>query len=443
MADKILFVDDEKDILKSLRRTFAGEDYEVHTAQSGHEALAFLEETEVDVIVSDQRMPEMGGVAFLLQSKTYSPDAIRMVLTGYADVEAAIGSINSGEVYRYITKPWDNDELLSIVKGAIELKKLKGENVRLLELTQKQNRELKDFNDNLEQKVAEQTKDLRSAYEKMKAMYTKINKSFITTVMVLSNISSMRRGVVAQRFKITSKLAMAIAEEAKLAEDRKTCLKIASLLNDIGTLGINEKLVTMAFDDMTPTERAEYMRHSVLGETLLESIDNMHEVAVVVRHHHEKWDGTGFPDNLAGDLIPFCSRILSVASDYEGLMNGVITPVKTTNLEAKQYVIDNSGKRYDPEVVSIFVRILPEVEKSLKLKPEVRVSSKELAVGMVLSRDIMTENGLLLMHEGVKLRRSHLDGIAQFERTEKKRYEIYVLLESARHLAPVKPVQVE
>ncbi|MBU4228810.1 MAG: response regulator, partial [Proteobacteria bacterium] len=110
---KILFVDDEENILRSLQRLFMDEEIEVFTASSGAKGLEILaRETEVGVIVSDQRMPEMTGVDFLEKSKAISPQSIRILLTGYADVNAAIDAINRGGTFRYLNKPWNDDELV-------------------------------------------------------------------------------------------------------------------------------------------------------------------------------------------------------------------------------------------------------------------------------------------------------------------------------------------
>ena len=108
----ILFVDDEQNILKSLQRLFITEDYDVNLANSGQEALDMIDDgLNPTVIVSDQRMPEMGGAEFLAKAKEKVPDSIRMVLTGYADITAAMDAINLGGIYRYLVKPWNDDDL--------------------------------------------------------------------------------------------------------------------------------------------------------------------------------------------------------------------------------------------------------------------------------------------------------------------------------------------
>jgi DNA-binding NtrC family response regulator len=136
---RVLFVDDEENVLRALKRLFMAEDYEVHTASSGADGLAILKEIEIPVIVSDQRMPVMSGAEFLEKSQEWSPDSIRIILTGYADVEAAISAINKGGAYRYVSKPWIDSDLILLVKDAFDKYFLLKDNKYLTELTLKQN----------------------------------------------------------------------------------------------------------------------------------------------------------------------------------------------------------------------------------------------------------------------------------------------------------------
>jgi DNA-binding NtrC family response regulator len=115
----ILIVDDEEEILHSLRGLLRME-FEVHTAQSGPEALQVLEQQPIQVVLSDQRMPEMAGVELLSQARGERPGVVRVLFTGYADVRAVINAINHGQIFRYLTKPWDPDELLTVLREASE-----------------------------------------------------------------------------------------------------------------------------------------------------------------------------------------------------------------------------------------------------------------------------------------------------------------------------------
>lgn len=166
----ILFVDDEKSILKALSRIFFDEEYHIITAESGKEALNLLWAGEKPtVIVSDQRMPGMSGAEFLAQAKKILPESIRMVLTGYADINAAVDAVNLGEVYRYISKPWNDDDLKLTIKNAISRFELAEQN-RLLSLElEKKNKDLAELNAALERKVEERTIELRKLVRTLEA----------------------------------------------------------------------------------------------------------------------------------------------------------------------------------------------------------------------------------------------------------------------------------
>src|SRR5271157_4062858 len=175
---RVLFVDDEENVLKSLRRLFLDEDIEILTASSGKEGLDLLKGKEVSVIVSDQRMPEMTGVEFLEKSNKISPNSVRILLTGYADITAVVSAINKGGVYRYITKPWNDTDLIISVLNAVERYRLVKENRRLTELTKKQNEELKKWGAELELYVQQQTIDLTNQNKELKKLTGKLKKNF-------------------------------------------------------------------------------------------------------------------------------------------------------------------------------------------------------------------------------------------------------------------------
>jgi len=172
MGHRLLFVDDEEKVLASLKRLFMGHDYEIHTAGSGEEALKVVNENPVDLIISDQRMPEMTGVELLGMVREIYPDTIRMILTAYSDIEAAIASINEGQVYKFILKPWENDELRLTVIKALEHYDLIKENKRL-------NEELKEWNRTLEKKVEYRTKELMEEKNKLITVINTIKEGFV------------------------------------------------------------------------------------------------------------------------------------------------------------------------------------------------------------------------------------------------------------------------
>ena len=153
----ILLVDDEINILKALNRLLRTDGYRLLTAGSGVDALIIMAREPVDLVISDMRMPEMDGAIFLAKVRQNWPDTIRILLTGHADMVQTVAAINQGEIYRYIAKPWDDQELLILVRQALEQLHLRRENQRLLRLTAEQNEALKEANNTLEMKVAQRT----------------------------------------------------------------------------------------------------------------------------------------------------------------------------------------------------------------------------------------------------------------------------------------------
>jgi len=157
---KILIVDDEVNILNALRRLLRREGYELHLANSGEEGLEILNKIQVDLIISDQRMPGMSGVEFLEKAKDICPLAIRIILSGYTDLKSITEAINRGYIYKFILKPWEDEELKAAIRESLTVAHLQQENKRLTDELNKQNEELKWLNENLENKVKQRTRDL-------------------------------------------------------------------------------------------------------------------------------------------------------------------------------------------------------------------------------------------------------------------------------------------
>lgn len=169
----VLFVDDEPNILKTLRRLFMDEEFDIHTAGNGREALDLIEGgLRPALIVSDQRMPEMGGAEFLAKAALLVPECIRMVLTGYADINAAVSAINQGGIYRYILKPWIDDDLKLTVREALAHFNLVAENRALTQQLEEKNKRLAQMNEQLELMVETRTQELHQKVHELECRDT-------------------------------------------------------------------------------------------------------------------------------------------------------------------------------------------------------------------------------------------------------------------------------
>ncbi len=156
----LLLVDDEPNIISALKRSLRRDGYSIFTANSAAEGLSLLAEHEIGVIVSDQRMPQMTGVDFLRKVKELYPKTLRLVLSGYTDLESVTSAINEGAIFRFMTKPWDDEQIRNNIRESFEHQELEQQNQRLTEELQRANETLSILNQNLEQKVAQKTREI-------------------------------------------------------------------------------------------------------------------------------------------------------------------------------------------------------------------------------------------------------------------------------------------
>jgi len=424
----LLFVDDEPSILSALRRLFRPHGYRILIAEGGASGLAVLEAENVDLVISDMRMPEMDGATFLKQVRARWPRIMRLLLTGYADVTSTVAAINEGEIYRYIAKPWDDMEIVKTVKEALERQMLESENRRLTALTQAQNDELKTLNASLEQKVAERTAELRQALTFVEQAHGELKKSFLTSVQVFAGLVELRSGPGGSRLaghgRRVADLARNLALRLGLGDGEAQNIMLAGLLHDIGKLGLPDELLGKPFNTLSQEQRALVIKHPQIGQNILMAIEKFKDAAILVRHHHECFDASGFPDRLAGIAIPQGSRILAVVNDYDALQIGTLVQRPLRADEALSFLVDNRGKRYDPTVVDTFARMQAETQKSAPT--ELALRSMHLKPGMALSRDLAHRDGYLLLAKGSVLTADIIGQLVKLEQSEQQNLTLYI-----------------
>lgn len=414
---RILCVDDEQNILSSLRRLFRPLGYQIQIAGGGAEGLQLLETEPVDLVISDMRMPEMDGAQFLEQVRQRWPDTIRILLTGYADIGSTVDAINKGEIYRYISKPWNDSDLLMVVHHALESKALKREKERLEALTAAQNEELKDLNANLELKVMERTVELRQAHDKLK-------NSFLTSIKVFANLIELRGPSLAGHSRRVADLARKIATVLQLSAADSQDVFLAGLLHDIGKIGLPDALLAKPVPSFTGDELGLYRKHPAKGEQALMALAELRGAAKILRSHHERYDGQGFPEGLSALSIPIGARILAVANDFDGLQIGTLSMRRFHVEDARKLIAEGRGKRYDPAVIDAFLQATGGAE--LESKSEEQVNPENLQPGMVLARDIVTRDGVLLLAADYLLDASLIRQIREYSASEGSHPPIFV-----------------
>ncbi len=273
----ILLVDDEENILRALQRLLIEEDdLDIVTAISGEEGLKLLEGlTNVGLLVSDQRMPGMTGALFLEKAREFAPDALRIILTGYADITAAVDAINRGGAWRYLAKPWNDEELIHIIREGVERYNILRENRRLNDLVERQNRELEEWNANLKHRILAQTTEIRKKNEELNEANSRLKNAFEGVIAAFSELLNLRD----QRFRPHGKNVCRMARSAALAMQLQAgeieIIGVAALLHDIGELGIPDDIMVKTREEMTPPEREAYQLHPVRGQAAIDAIERL------------------------------------------------------------------------------------------------------------------------------------------------------------------------
>ena len=360
----ILIVDDEESILNSFQRILADEDYEVHTVNNGSEGLNKLRTAQkpYSVIVSDQRMPEMSGVQFFAQAKDIFPDAVRILLTGYADSNAIIDAINKGGVHLYFTKPWREEEILLHIKQSLSKVEILAENKRLVELIKIKNQELVKLNKTLEKKANDRTNDLLAQTEKLKDSYKKSQLILDGIVKTLSKIVATRDPYTSGHEDQVAKIACKIAKEMKLTEEQISSIYISATLHDIGKISVPSEILTKP-SVLTNLEREIIKTHCKVANDILANIEFPYPVAEIIYQHHERMDGSGYPRGLKGDDIALEARIIGVADVIDAMASyRPYRPALGVDAAIEE-ITKFRGVTYDPSVVDACLKIYKRTAK--------------------------------------------------------------------------------
>ncbi len=421
----LLCVDDEPNILSALRRLFRGRGYQVLTAEGGAQGLAVLEQAAVDLVISDMRMPEMDGAQFLAQVRQRWPDTLRLLLTGYSDIQSIQDAINCGEIYRYITKPWDDSDMLLQVRHALERRQLEIDKRALEKLTHEQNEQLRTLNASLEAKVEARTRQLRKEHETAVAANDKLKHNFITTIKVLSSMIEMRGHNLPGHARQVAELARQLAIKLDLEGREVQEVFIAALLHDIGKIGFSDELLAMPLTTMQGDKLGLYRKHPLRAEELLMPLEDLRGSATMLRGQLERFDGNGFPFGKSGLSIPIGARILAVAVDYFNLQQGGMVQRHLRPDEARSLILDSSGKRYDPNVVQAFRQVI-DGRPGTDSGPGTEMLSGELLPGMVLARDLVSRDGLMLLTSDHVLDARMIQQVQDFETKSGHRLSIWI-----------------
>lgn len=349
IQDNILLVDDEQNLLDSLKRQLRGR-FTVVTALGPEQGLvAIAEKGPFGVIVSDLRMPGMNGIEFLSRAGVQSPDSVRMMLTGNADLNDAIKAVNEGNIFRFLTKPCDPGLLIGMLEQGIKQYRLVTAERELLEKTLK------------------------------------------GSLQTLIDLLSMTHPEAFGRSSRIKNYAVAVGRQLGLQDLWK--IETAAMLSQIGCITLPDALLNRLNkgEELSGPEARQYASHPRIARDLLSRIPRMQDVAEIIYYQSKFYNGAGFPnDPVKGETIPLGARILKVVSDFDLIESRGIPKDKAVE------VLRQKAFRYDPKIV-----IAMEKALGVYVNYEIReVMFHQLDQGMVLAQDVLTLNGRVLVARG-------------------------------------------
>ena len=344
MAEKILLVDDEPNVLDGYRRTL-GREFTLETAVGGQEALALMEKAPYAVVVSDMRMPGMDGVQLLSRVKTQSPDTIRVMLTGHADMETAINAINEGSIFRFLNKPVTKDMMAKTLTSALVQYRLVTAEKQLLEQT------------------------LSGALQ------------VLTEVLSLVNPAAFSRAARARRY------IHHVVTSMKLGNPWQ--YEVAAMLSQLGCVTLAPETIDAVYkgDTLSPEEQAQYDSHPNVAYQLLSKIPRLEPIAWMIRHQNRavsQSENTELPDIRKG------AEVLRLVLEYEQATHQGASRTEAAHTLARQ------NSEMGPEFFAALVALDPNAEEG-QVK---RCSIDELYAGMIIQQDVQTNGGSLLVSTG-------------------------------------------
>jgi response regulator RpfG family c-di-GMP phosphodiesterase len=379
---KILFVDDEKNILESYRRTFYSK-YNFMMADSGQGALEIINNNSNEpfqVIVTDYKMPKMNGVELLEKVRAVSPDTVQIMLTGQADMEAIIHLINKGRIFRFLTKPCPPDDMASNIDDAIR------------------------------------------QYELVTAERELLGKTLGGSIKVLTDLLSLAKPQAFNKTQRIRNLARSIYTVVLL--DNKWQIEIAATLSQIGCVTIPDDILKKVYKGLILSEGESviFLSHPSIGADMIKNIPRLEKVSEIIRYQEKHYDGSGFPsDDLKEDNIPAGSRILKIALDFDKAVNG--------GVESEKALLDMGKKTgyYDPAFLEIAEKKFLQIDGPKKSFVNREIPIDDIEEGMYLAEDLVSASGVIIGNRNQKLTQALIVTIKNYSRNYLLRDTIKVI----------------
>src|SRR5437899_8058332 len=332
---QILVVDDEEPIRNALKKFLAQQQYEVYAAGTGEEALQQLRRHRIALMLCDIRMPGTSGVDLVPQAIEIEPELAILMLTAVNDATSAALCMQRGAM-DYLTKPIELADLGRAVQRALKRREM------LLETRQ--------LNQWLKEEVTTRTAELHRER-------VKLERISVATLEALVNALEAKDPYMRGHSARVADLSATIAHQLGLAEEQVEHVRVAGRLHDIGKIGTREAVINKQ-GPLSPEEFEHVKQHVIIGSQILAPLAHLGDIIPAVRGHHERWDGTGYPDGLRGEAIPISARIIGTAEVFDALSTSRAYQEKMNAEQAVERMTDLAGTVLDPKVFEALTTVV-------------------------------------------------------------------------------------
>jgi putative nucleotidyltransferase with HDIG domain len=329
----ILVVDDEVEAVNMLSKFLTREGHCVTAAHDGTEAVDICAKAMPDIIVMDIRMPVMDGLEALKRIRKHNEDVIIIMLTAVDDIDTAMNAIKEG-ADDFIRKPLNLIELKRSIEVNVERKRLIHEN--------------RDYQKRLEDRVAEQT-------QRISKLYYDLKKAYVDVIKALSEAIEAKDPYTRGHCRRVTMYSMRMGKTLGLGKEKMETLEFGTLLHDIGKIGVREDILSKP-GKLTGEEFDHVKTHSTIGDNILLEVDFLKEARKIVRYHHERTDGKGYPNGLSDGQLGTLVKIVIIADAYDAMTSERPYRKGMSREKALSILKENRGTQFDGELVNVFIK---------------------------------------------------------------------------------------
>jgi putative nucleotidyltransferase with HDIG domain len=349
---KILVVDDEISVREVLAEGLDTFGFTVLQADGAPAAFEIVKRGGVDLVLSDIEMPRENGLALLRRIKDHDPDVDVIMVTGLVDVDMAIGTIRQGAA-DYVSKPFNLDEVRIVIDRTLEKRRLIREN--------------RDYQQKLELKVAERTRELVAKNREVESLYTELENSYESTLAALITALDFRDNETLGHSKRVVEYAVLVAQAMGVGEPEMSWIRRGAILHDVGKIGVSDAILRKP-GKLDAAEWEEMKKHPEMGYRMLKHIRFLEPALEIVHCHQERWDGSGYPRALKGEQIPLGARIFAAVDTFDAMTSDRPYRAALTIEAARDEIRRFSGIQFDPKVAAAFLAIDESVWRDIRTR---------------------------------------------------------------------------